>query len=289
MSAWASLRGCSGCRTHARLRDRGRSCRRGCARACAGRGHGDGAGGVQAGARPGPRQLLRLRRAVQPARIRGHQRAAAGSLGFGGQGDGARAAVRPGVLQQQRVDVPRPDGLVRPDGAARKPRGCDDRGRVAGGHVRVRDAEHAALRRRPRRPARAPRHPRPALGVAVQRAELESADPAPVRANLSAARRGAARPRRARSDPFHGWWHPRHDEPARAVAGQLVLVHGDLHGRPARRLGAAHLLGLLGHPEDRAAADRGAGHRRRRFPSSCAGRSTSPSSAFAACGRSRAS
>ena len=284
----ASLRSCSA--ADARLRDRGQSCPHGCARAGAGRRHGDGVAGVHAGPRPGSRQLVRrLRRAVQPARIRGHQRAAAGSLGSGDQGDGARAAVRPGVLQQHRVDVPRPDGLVRPDGAAREPHGGDDRGRVAGGLVRVRDAEHAALRRRPRRPARAPGHRRPALGVAVQRAELGSADPPPVRANLSAARRGAARPRRARSDPLHGWWHPRHDERARAVAGRLVLVHGDLHGRPARRLGAAHLLGLLGHPEDRAAADRSAGHLAPRSPSSCAGRSSSPSSAFAACGRSRAS
>ena len=252
------------------------------------RRHGDGAGEFTLAPRPCSRQLVRrLRRAVQPARLRGlERRAAAESLGSGDQGDGARAAVRPGVLQQHRVDVPRPDGLVHP-------RRCSSRtARSATIEIAWQGGTFEFAQQNMPRFADVLADLLQHRGIAgplwvslYNEPNAGSADPPPLRADLSAARRGASRPRRARSDPLHGRWHPRQPAASQTDWYWYMATHmGDLLDA-----WAPHIYWDFW---DTTKIDRRLTEVRAiwaRSPSRCAGRSTSPSSAFAACGRSRAS
>ena len=96
---------------------------------------------------------------------------------------------------------------------------------------------------------------RPSLGHDVQRAEHDPADARRVRAGLPTARPGAPRPRDSRSRPIHGRRpHPiDHGRPRRADWFRYMAKQ---HGRSARRLVRARVLGLLGSGQDRRPAAR---------------------------------
>ena len=179
--------------------------------------------------------------------------------GDGVEGGGSPPAARPHLLQHERVDEPRPHGVVRAHGGAGRARERGDQHHLAGQHVRVRHAEHGALRRRARRAPRAARYRAP-LGDDVQRAEHDRPHARAVRAGLPVPAPPPRGARRARAHPVHG--RRPHALGTRALPGRLAPVHGEPHGRPAGRLVGARVLGLLGHAEDRrTAAARGPSHR----------------------------
>ena len=107
------------------------------------------------------------------------------------------------------------------------------------------------VRRRARRRSCRTATDRAPLGDDVQRAEHDAEDTRRVRAGLPLLDRGSASGACAIAS---GSWAATSSGPTRALAGRVVPVHGEPHGRPARRVVGARLLGLLGHRQDRPAA-----------------------------------
>ena len=87
-------------------------------------------------------------------------------------------------------------------------------------------------------------HPSTSLGHPLQRAEHDAEDVAGVPAGSPTPRPRAPRSRHPRSRPLHG--RRPHPVDRRRLADRVVPVHGAQHGRSARRVVGARLLGLLG-------------------------------------------
>ena len=142
-------------------------------------------------------ELRRLRRAVQPSRLRGHK---SGGRGHGRQREGhgaedARAAssVLADLLQQHGLHRSGPDAVVHPHGAARSEHRHHDQRHLAGRDAQRRQRDDPEVGGRPDRPRPQPRHHQPALADAPERAEPDANHDGAVRSSVPRARPATSR------------------------------------------------------------------------------------------------